>query len=177
MGDALFLLLEYLLPTSNNYITTALDNLANSPSLVNGCEILWKLLKEFVPMFDHTIPAIFSSWPDLGDLYQFSRLVLMYCDLSCNQGTPYTDAMKSRMFLMHGKGQSWWVHTVPVGMELLRALTPFLGTSQSWNLHAPSPMKPSPALRPLHWSHCLPPTWPTHLPLSPCHFGAWFSPS
>ena len=54
MEDALFLVLEYLLPTLNVVITTALDTLMNSPTLANGYELLWTLLKEFVPMFDRT---------------------------------------------------------------------------------------------------------------------------
>jgi hypothetical protein len=105
MGDVLFHVLEYLLPTSNPSIYTTMTSLANGKSSANGYELLWILLKEFIPAFDPTRPAPFPTWPSSGDIFQFGRLVLMYCDLSRHRGTPYTEAMKSRMFLTNVKGR------------------------------------------------------------------------
>ena len=105
MGEALFLVLEYLLPTTNSVITTHLDSIANGPSSANGYELLWILLKEFIPMFDRSKPAIFPTWSDSEDIFQFARLILMYCTLSHHRGPPYTDAMKSRMFLANVRGR------------------------------------------------------------------------
>jgi hypothetical protein len=104
MGDALFIILENLLPTSNTTITTTLDTLANSPRTANGYELLWTLLKEFIPMLDRTKPTPFPSWSDASDILQYGRLVLMYCDLARHHGPPYTAAMKSRMFLTNVRG-------------------------------------------------------------------------
>ena len=105
MGDALFLVLEYLLPTTNSIISTNLDALANGPSSANGYELLWILLKEFIPMFDRSRPAIFPTWTDSEDIFQFARMLLMYCTLSQHRGPPYSEAMKSRMFLSNVRGR------------------------------------------------------------------------
>ena len=105
MGDALFLILEYLLPTTNPVISTNLDSLANAPSAANGYELLWILLKEFIPMFDRSKPAVFPVWSDSSDIFQFARLLLMYCTLSNHRGPPYSEAMKSRMFLSNVRGR------------------------------------------------------------------------
>ena len=105
MGDALFLILEYLLPASNPVIATNLDTLANSSSAANGYELLWILLKEFIPMFDRSKPAVFPTWSDSSDIFQFARLLLMYCTLSNHRGPPYSEAMKSRMFLSNVRGR------------------------------------------------------------------------
>ena len=105
MGDALFLVLEYLLPTTNSIISTNLDSLANGPSSANGYELLWILLKEFIPMFDRSKPAIFPTWSESVDIFQFARMLLMYCTLTNHRGPPYSEAMKSRMFLSNIQGQ------------------------------------------------------------------------
>jgi hypothetical protein len=105
MGDALFTILEYLLPTTNAIIYTTITSLANAPSSSpNGYELLWILLKEFIPMFDTSQPAPFPEWPTSGDIFEFGRLVLMYCDLARHRTSAFTDAMKSRLFLNHVKG-------------------------------------------------------------------------
>jgi hypothetical protein len=105
MGDALFLVLEYLLPDNNSIISTNLDALANGPSAANGYELLWILLKEFIPMFDRSKPAIFPTWSNSEDIFQFARMLLMYCTLSQHRGPPYSEAMKSRMFLSNVRGR------------------------------------------------------------------------
>ncbi len=104
MGDALFLILENLLPSDNAIISTTMTSLANGPSAANGYELLWTLLKEFIPMFDRTQPAPFPTWPASDDIFDFGRLVLMYCDLSRHRGPAFTEAMKSRMFLLNVQG-------------------------------------------------------------------------
>jgi hypothetical protein len=105
MGDALFTVLEYLLPTTNAIIYTTMTSLANTPSsLPNGYELLWILLKEFIPMFDTSQPAPLPEWPISGDIFEFGRLVLMYCDLARHRTSTFTEAMKSRLFLCHVKG-------------------------------------------------------------------------
>ena len=71
MGEVLFLMLEPLLPQSNSIISTAVDTLANDATLANGFELLWILLKEFVPLFDHTKHAPFHLWPDSNDIFKF----------------------------------------------------------------------------------------------------------
>ena len=105
MGDALFLVLEYLLPTTNTIISTNMDTLANGATAANGYELLWILLKEFIPMFDRSKPAIFPTWKDSDDIFQFARLLLMYCTMCHHRGQPYSEAMKSRMFLSNIRGQ------------------------------------------------------------------------
>ena len=105
MGDALFLVLEYLLPVSNPIIATTLATLATRPHTANGYTLLWTLLKEFIPMLDHTTPTQLPTWPESDDIFQFARLVLMYCDLSQHRGPPYSDAMKSRLFLSNVRGR------------------------------------------------------------------------
>ena len=55
-------------------------------------------------MFDRTKPAPFPDWPTSDDIHQYARMVLMFCDLLHHSGPPYTEAMKSRMFLSHLKG-------------------------------------------------------------------------
>lgn len=99
MGNALFLILEYLLPTSNAIIATIVESIANGSSLANGYELLWILLKEFIPMLDRSNPIVFLSWPDSDDIFQFAWLITMYCTLSHHRGPPYSEALKSRMFL------------------------------------------------------------------------------
>ncbi len=103
MGDALFIVLENLLPPDNAIISTTMTSLANGPS-ANGYELLWILLKEFIPVFDRTQPAPFPTWPPSDDVFEFARLVLMYCDLSRHRGPAFTEAMKSRMFLLNIQG-------------------------------------------------------------------------
>ncbi len=105
MGDALFIILEYLLPSNNAIISTTMMSLANGPTAANGYELLWILLKEFIPMFDRTQPAPFPTWPASDNVFEFGRLILMYCDLSRHRGPPFTEAMKSRMFLLHVQGR------------------------------------------------------------------------
>lgn len=105
MGDALFLVLEYLLPETNSIISTNLSALANGPSAANGYELLWILLKEFIPMFDRSRPAAFPTWSESMDIFQFARMLLMYCTLSHHRGPPYSEAMKSRMFLSNVRGR------------------------------------------------------------------------
>ena len=105
MGDALFLILEYLLPTTDQRITTAIETLANATLTANGYELLWVLLKEFIPMFDRTIPSQLPSWPASDDIFQYARLITMYCDMSRHSGSRFTEAMKSRMFLRGVQGK------------------------------------------------------------------------
>ena len=105
MGDALFVILEYLLPTTNALITTSVESIANGSSSANGYELLWILLKEFIPMLDQSKPAVFPSWPVSDDIFQFARLILMYCTLSHHRGPPYSEAIKSRMFLSNVRGR------------------------------------------------------------------------
>jgi len=105
MGDALFLILEHLLPVSNPIIATTLDSLATLSSTANGYTLLWTLLREFIPMLDNTTPTAFPTWPESDDIFQYARLVLMYCDLAQHRGPPYTDAMKSRLFLTTVRGR------------------------------------------------------------------------
>ena len=105
MGDALFLILEYLLPTTNPIIATTLDTLASSPSTANGYTLLWTLLREFIPMLDNTTPTQLPLWPDSDDIFQYARLVIMFCDLAQHCGPPYTEAMKSRLFLTTVRGR------------------------------------------------------------------------
>ena len=105
MGDALFMVLEYLLPTTDQRVTTAIDNLANGSLTANGYELLWILMKQFIPMFDRTVPSQLPSWPDSDDLFQYARLITMYCDMSRHSGTRFTEAMKSRMFLRGVQGR------------------------------------------------------------------------
>ena len=105
MGDALFIILEYLLPTTNAIISTSVKAIANGSSSANGYELLWILLKEFIPMMDRSKPAVFPSWPESDDIFQFARLILMYCTLSHHRGPPYSEALKSRMFLSNVRGR------------------------------------------------------------------------
>ena len=105
MGDALFLILEYLLPASNPIINTTLDTLASSPSTANGYTLLWTIMREFIPMLDITTPTQLPSWPDSDDIFQYARLILMYCDLAHHRGPPYTEAMRSRLFLSTVRGR------------------------------------------------------------------------
>ena len=105
MGDALFIILEYLLPTTNAIISTSVESIANGSSSANGYELLWILLKEFIPMLDRSKPAVFPSWPESDDIFQFARLILMYCTLSHHRGPPYSEALKSRMFLSNVRGR------------------------------------------------------------------------
>ena len=104
MGDALFLVLEYLLPLTNSKIATTLECLATSSASANGYELLWTLLKEFIPWLDRTKPPTFPTWPTSNDIHQYARLVILYCDLAHHHGTPYSDAMRSRIFLTNVKG-------------------------------------------------------------------------
>ena len=105
MGDALFIILEYLLPTTNAIISTSVEFIANGSSSANGYELLWILLKEFIPMLDRSKPTVFPSWPDSDDIFQFARLIMMYCTLSHHRGPPYSEALKSRMFLANVRGR------------------------------------------------------------------------
>ena len=105
MGDALFLILEYLLPASNPIISTTLDTLASSPSTANGYTLLWTIMREFIPMLDITTPTQLPSWPDSDDIFQYARLIIMYCDLAHHRGPPYTEAMRSRLFLSTVRGR------------------------------------------------------------------------
>ena len=105
MGDALFLILEYLLPMTNPIIATTLDTLASSPSTANGYTLLWTLLREFIPMLDTTTPTQLPLWPDSDDIFQYARLIIMFCDLAQHRGPPYTEAMKSRLFLTTVRGR------------------------------------------------------------------------
>jgi hypothetical protein len=105
MGDALFLILEYLLPMTNPIIATTLDTLASNPSTANGYTLLWTVLREFIPMLDATTPTHLPMWPDSDDIFQYARLIIMYCDLAQHRGPPYTEAMKSRLFLSTVRGR------------------------------------------------------------------------
>jgi hypothetical protein len=105
MGDALFLILEYLLPMTNPIVATTLDTLASSPSTANGYTLLWTLLREFIPMLDNTTPTQLPVWPDSDDIFQYARLIIMFCDLAQHRGPPYTEAMKSRLFLTTVRGR------------------------------------------------------------------------
>ena len=105
MGDALFSLLEYLLPMSNPIIASTLDTLAINSSSANGYTLLWTLLREFIPMLDCTTPTQLPTWPESNDIFQFARLVIMYCDLAQHRGPQYSDAMKSRLFLSTVRGR------------------------------------------------------------------------
>lgn len=120
MGDALFLVLENLLPDTDQRVTTAIETLANGSLNANGYELLWVLMKEFIPMFDRTIPSQLPSWLASDDLYHYARLIIMYCDMSRHSGTRFTEVMKSRMFLRGVKGK--YPHSQPIsctGAELL----------------------------------------------------------
>ena len=105
MGDALFLVLEYLLPLTNPIIATTLDTLSLSPTSANGYTLLWTLLREFIPMLDTTTPMRLPTWPESDDIFQYARLVIMYCDLSRHSGPPYTEAMRSKLFLTTVQGR------------------------------------------------------------------------
>lgn len=56
-------------------------------------------------MFDRTIPSQLPGWPASDDIFQYARLITMYCDLSRHSGTKFTEAMKSRMFLRGVQGK------------------------------------------------------------------------
>lgn len=105
MGDALFLILEYLLPMTNPIISSTLDTLVSSPSTANGYTLLWTILREFIPMLDTTTPNQLPTWPESDDIFQYARLIIMYCDLAQHRGPQYTEAMKSRLFLSTVRGR------------------------------------------------------------------------
>ena len=67
-------------------------------------------------MFDRTKPAPFPTWPSNDDIHQYARMVLMYCDLSHHNGPPYSEAMKSRMFLTNLRGT---YHTLAIQFNIL----------------------------------------------------------
>ncbi len=104
MGDALFLVLEYLLPLSNSTIATTMECLSTNSTSANGYELLWTLLKEFIPWLDRTKPLTFPTWPASNDIHQYAHLVMLYCDLAHHHGTPYSEALRSWIFLTNVQG-------------------------------------------------------------------------
>ena len=62
-------------------------------------------IREFILMLDSTTPTQLPTWPKSDDIFQFAQLIIMYCDLSQHRGPPYTEAMKSRLFLSTVRGR------------------------------------------------------------------------
>lgn len=55
-------------------------------------------------MLNTTTPTQLPKWPESDDIFQFARLVIMYCDLAQHRGPQYTEAMKSRLFRTSVRG-------------------------------------------------------------------------
>jgi len=90
---------------TNPIISSTLDTLVSSPSTANGYTLLWTILREFIPMLDTTTPNQLPTWPESDDIFQYARLIIMYCDLAQHRGPQYTEAMKSRLFLSTVRGR------------------------------------------------------------------------
>ncbi len=166
----------YLLPALNTHITTAIDTLANSPSSANGYELLWTLLKEFIPMFDRTKPSPFPSWPASDDIFQFARMVIMYCDLSMHKGPHYTEAMNECSSPTSKVATTTWLcnlqylsaHLARGGTESPAAQTHYPVTSWLWSLLAPCPTNRSTMIPSIPWHRLFPSEFNKH-PLVPPH--------
>jgi hypothetical protein len=70
-------LIPFLIPpTLSNNVNAAISAVKSTSK--NGYEMLWHILRLFVPGFDGTISANIPSWTDDTDIFDFSKDFILY---------------------------------------------------------------------------------------------------
>ena len=65
----------------------------------NGYDLLWRILRQYVPGFDKAKPIIFPFWTEVTELFVFAKLTMLYFRLQQLHKAPFSDYDKSITFL------------------------------------------------------------------------------
>ena len=91
-------LIPHLVPTTLSPAFNAILSTVRSES-ANGYDLLWRMLRQYVPGFDKAKPIIFPFWTKNTHLFVFAKLTLMYFRLQQLQKAPFSNFDKSITFL------------------------------------------------------------------------------
>ena len=76
-GKGMLKLIPHLVPTTLSPAFNEILSTVHSEN-ANGYDLLWQMLRQYVPGFDKAKPIIFPFWTDDTDIFVFAKLTLMY---------------------------------------------------------------------------------------------------
>ena len=97
-GRGLLELLQHLVPSTLSPAFNALLSTVRSES-ANGYDLLWRMLRHYVPGFDRAKPIVFPFWTESTNIFVFAKLTMMYFRLQQLHKAPFSDYDKSITFL------------------------------------------------------------------------------
>jgi hypothetical protein len=97
-GKGMLKLLPHLVPPSLSPAFNAILSTVCSET-ANGYDLLWRMLRQYVPGFDKAKPIVFPFWTEDTDLFFFAKLTMMYFRLQQLHKAPFSDYDKSITFL------------------------------------------------------------------------------
>jgi hypothetical protein len=97
-GKGMLELIPHLVPATLSPAFNAILSTVRSET-ANGYDLLWRMLRQYVPGFDKSKPIIFPFWTEDTDLFVFAKLTLLYFRLQQLQKAPFSDYDKSITFL------------------------------------------------------------------------------
>ena len=117
-GKGLLELLQHLVPST---LSPAFNAILSTVHLetANGYDLLWRMLRLYVPGFDKAKPIIFPYWSESINLFVFAKLTMMYFRLQQLHKAPFSDYNKSITFLtgLAGSDYSDQVNTLITTVE------------------------------------------------------------
>ena len=97
-GKGLLELLQHLVPTTLSPAFNAILGTVHSET-ANGYDLLWRMLRLYVPGFDNAKPIVFPFWTEDTDIFVFAKLNMMYFRLQQLHKAPFSNYDKSITFL------------------------------------------------------------------------------
>jgi hypothetical protein len=91
--------------------------------MANGYDLLWQMLRQYVPGFNKAKPIIFPFWTEDTDLFVFAKLTLMYFCLQQLHKATFSNFNKSITFL-----------NVLAGLDYTDQVNTLLTTVENYNL-------------------------------------------
>lgn len=112
-GKGMMELLPHLIKTTMSPIYNATLRTVRSES-ANGYDLLWRLLRLFVPGFDKSKPIVIPFWTEDSDIFDFAKLTTIYFRLQQLHHAIFSDYDKSTTFLngLAGSAYSDQVNTL-----------------------------------------------------------------
>ena len=120
-GKGMLKLIPHLAPTTLSPAFNAILSTVRSET-ANGYDLLWRMLRQYVPGFDKAKPITFPFYTDDTDLFVFANLTLMYFCLQQLHKAPFSNYDKSITFLngLAGSDYTDQVNTLLTTVEKLQ---------------------------------------------------------
>jgi hypothetical protein len=121
-GKGILKLLPHLVPPTLSPAFNAILSTVCS-EMANGYDLLWQMLRQYVPGFNKAKPIIFPFWTEDTDLFVFAKLTLMYFCLQQLHKATFSNFNKSITFL-----------NVLAGLDYTDQVNTLLTTVENYNL-------------------------------------------